>query len=67
MSVAVLEKFAMDHYEAGGHWVVECFGADDYQGYLDQAQGDVGQAQVALQSYWQLVQDRYQDVQAEVF
>lgn len=65
--IAELERYALDHYEAGGHWVAECFGAGDYQEYLDQAGGDLALAQAALQAYWIQVQGRYQEVQAEVF
>jgi hypothetical protein len=50
-----LERFARDNYEAGGHWVYECFDSEDYAEYLAEAGGDMGRAKAALRKYWQLL------------
>lgn len=55
--IAELEKYALDNYEAGGHWVYECFDKDDYTEYLDEADGDLGKAKQELKKYWELVKD----------
>ena len=47
-----LEAYAMQHYEAGGHWVVETYGAADYQAVLDEAGGDIDEAKAALKKAW---------------
>jgi len=65
--ISELQRYAQDHYESGGHWVVECFDAGDYQEYLDQASGDIARARRALKRHWQQVQQRCDEVRAEIF
>ena len=53
--IAQLEIYADAHYRDGGHWVVECFGSDDYQGVLDQVGGDMDAAKAVLKRHWELM------------
>ena len=62
-----LAQYALDHYQAGGQWVYECFDAADYQEFLDNAGGDINRARRALRRHWELVQERYEDARAEIF
>ena len=55
--IATLEQYALGNYEAGGHWVYECFDKADYAEYLEEAHGDVLAAKAALKKYWELVND----------
>ena len=52
-----LEQFALAHYEAGGHWVVETHIAEDYQEYLDKAAGDIEKAKKLVREYWKLMNE----------
>jgi hypothetical protein len=52
--VSALEQYALDNYEAGGHWVYECFSKDDYTEYLNEANGDLTIAKAELKKYWEL-------------
>ena len=56
-----LEAYALANYEAGGHWVVECFDDAEYAEYLEEAGGDVEAAKAALKAYWELMVDRERD------
>jgi len=47
-----LEAYAMQHYEAGGHWIVETFGPADYQAIVDAAGGNMAKAKAALKREW---------------
>jgi hypothetical protein len=60
-AIKLLEQYALDNYEAGGHWVYECFGAEDYDQYLTEANGNLSAAMAALKDYWELVCDRERD------
>lgn len=51
----VLEQFALDNYEEGGHWVYETHEACHYQEYLDEAAGDIEKAKQLVREYWELV------------
>ena len=53
-----LEQFAMANYEAGGHWVVECWDAADYNQILEENGGDVELAKEALQRDWELTNEQ---------
>jgi hypothetical protein len=57
----ILEAFASDNYENGGHWVVECFGKADYDRYIEEAKGDLKKACKALKEYWKLIEGRAKD------
>jgi hypothetical protein len=47
-----LEAYALDNYEAGGHWIVETFGPADYQAIVDAAGGNMAKAKTALKKEW---------------
>ena len=49
-----LQQFAMDNYEAGGHWVVECWDAADYNDVLELCGGDVELAKARIQEDWEV-------------
>ncbi len=49
-----LIAFATENYEAGGHWIVECWDAADYNQILEENSGDVELAKEALQRQWEL-------------
>jgi hypothetical protein len=53
-----LQQFAMDNYEAGGHWVVECWDAADYNQVLEDCGGDVEAASAAIQQQWELTNEQ---------
>lgn len=48
-----LQQFAMDNYEAGGHWVAECWDAADYNDVLELCGGDVELAKARIQEDWE--------------
>lgn len=50
----LLEQYACDNYEEGGHWVAETFGKDDYAQALTEG-GDIEGAKVVLRKYWELM------------
>jgi len=58
---ARLEQFALTNYEAGGHWVAECFGPEDYDEYINEARGNLEVAEALLKDYWELVNERERD------
>jgi hypothetical protein len=55
--IQALEKYALDNYEAGGHWVYECFDKSDYAEYLEEAHGNLDEAKAELKKYWELMND----------
>ena len=57
-----LKSFAMQHYEKGGHWVVECFEDSDYQRFLDESKGNLVKAKRELKKDWKLRESLCQDV-----
>lgn len=50
--IKTLEAYAMQHYEAGGHWIVETYGDADYQAVLDEAGDDIVAAKAMLEKAW---------------
>ena len=50
--IKTLEAYAMQHYETGGHWVVETYETADYQAALDAAGGDIDKAKAAIKRAW---------------
>lgn len=50
----ILQQYALDNYEEGGHWVYETHEAADYQGYLDEANGNIAKAKKLVREYWKL-------------
>jgi len=44
-----LYQYALDNYEAGGHWIVECWDAADYNDILEECNGDVAAAKLVIQ------------------
>jgi len=59
--IDTLENFALENYEAGGHWVYETHEAIDYQAWLDEANGDVEAAKGLIHQYWDLMNERQAD------
>jgi hypothetical protein len=59
-----LEQFALDHYEAGGHWVVETHSKEDYIEVLTKAK-TVAKAKKELKKYWKLINHRQADCRFE--
>lgn len=59
--VEALEAFALENYEAGGHWVYETHDRADYEQVLHRAGGDLEEAKAALRQYWGLMNDRRAD------
>ena len=53
-----LQQFAMDNYEAGGHWVVECWDSADYNDVLEECGGDVELAKARIQEDWELTNEQ---------
>lgn len=53
-----LQQFALDNYEAGGHWVYECWDAADYNEVLDGCLGDIELAKEMIQAHWQLTNEQ---------
>lgn len=65
--VEELKQFVLKHYEDGGHWVYETHDDEDYQAVLDDAGGNIDDAKLKLQEYWELISEREQEVRAEIF
>ena len=56
-----LIAYATDCYEAGGHWIVECWDAADYNDLLEEVGGDVELAKAALKQQWELTNEQEQN------
>jgi hypothetical protein len=56
-----LTQFAIDNYEAGGHWVAECWNAADYDEVLEKVGGDVELAKESLKQHWKLINEQEQN------
>jgi hypothetical protein len=61
-NIKTLQAYALDNYEAGGHWVYETHNAADYQEILDDAGGNVGAAKKAIREYWELIDEVAADI-----
>ena len=57
-----LEAYAMEHYEQGGHWVVESFDKSDYDKYIVLGGGDIAGAKAKLKWFWELKEEICQDI-----
>jgi hypothetical protein len=64
MSVEALKKFAVEHYEDGGHWVVETFSTDDWEWWLANS-NSLEAAKVSLQGHWEFMVEREADCSFE--
>ena len=53
-----LEQYALDNYEAGGHWVVECFDKEDYLEIIAEAGCDLVEAKTLLRTHWEIMCER---------
>jgi hypothetical protein len=51
----ILQQYALDNYEEGGHWVYETHEAADYQEYLDEAKGSIAKAKKLVRDHWKLM------------
>lgn len=56
-----LETYALNNYDAGGHWVYETYGKADYMALLASV-GSVDNAKQYLKEYWEITQDQYEDI-----
>ena len=61
-AVATLRQFALDNYEAGGHWVYETHEDADLQEYIDEAAGDITKAKVLVRHLWELTESVGNDI-----
>jgi hypothetical protein len=52
-----LQEFALDHYEQGGHWVIDVFTKEDYDWYLNRATS-MSEAREELQKYWTIIEEQ---------
>ena len=52
-----LKQYALDNYEAGGHWVFETFSDADYAEVLSICQS-IEAAKKALKRDWELCEER---------
>lgn len=59
-----LEQFALDHYEAGGHWVVETYSKEDYIDVLTKTK-TVAKAKKELKKYWKFINERQAECRFE--
>lgn len=59
-----LEQFALDHYEAGGHWVVETYSKEDYIEVLTKEK-TVAKAKKELKKYWKFINERQAECRFE--
>jgi len=50
-----LYQYALDNYEAGGHWIVECWDAADYNDILEECNGDVAAAKLVIRDQWEMI------------
>jgi len=61
----ILEAYALEHYEEGGHWVYETHEFADYLDYLADANWDINVAIQRMVSYWQLMNMQRKECQYE--
>lgn len=59
--IETLKAYAAAHYEDGGHWIAETYGAADYRAALAQAGNDLEKAKAALKKKWCLLNARQAD------
>ena len=53
-----LKAYAMEHYEAGGHWIFETYSDADYQREIDFAGGSFAKAKKALKLEWKIINEQ---------
>lgn len=58
LNVDLLKRYALDNYDLGGHWVVECWDTVDYQQVLYRCKNDLEEAKLELRAYWKLVNEQ---------
>lgn len=64
-AVKELERYALEHYEAGGHWVYECWVDEDYDSLLKAKGMDLKAAREYLQYYWELTNEQQAETRWE--
>jgi hypothetical protein len=64
--IKALEVYALNNYDAGGHWVYETYGRGDYLSLL-LAVDSLDDAKQYLKDYWELQQEQYEDISATAF
>lgn len=57
-NVQLLEKYAYDNYDLGGHWVAECWSTEDYEELLYDCKNDLEEAKLELRAYWERVNEQ---------
>lgn len=57
-TLRALEQYAVDNYEAGGHWVVECFDRKDYLNIIERTGCDLNEGKVLLRAHWETMCER---------
>ena len=59
--IKALETYALNNYDAGGHWVYETYGKGDYLSLL-LGVSSLDEAKQYLKDYWEITQDQYEDI-----
>ena len=62
-----LQEFALTNYENGGHWIVECWGVEDYEELLDEEGNSLVRARREMKRCWKMWNERQKDATSEIF
>ena len=54
-NVEELEQYALDNYEAGGHWVYETYSRAEYVDALECSAYDLDAAKKRIREHWELL------------
>ena len=65
--VDALMRYAIKHYHKGAHWIIETYDLEDYERALDEMGGNLTRAKAYLREIWEIKEERYREVQAEIF
>lgn len=52
-NVQLLEQYAYDNYDLGGHWVAECWSTEDYEELLYDCKNDLEEAKLIVRACWE--------------
>jgi galactokinase len=58
LAIDVLERYALENYQEGGHWVYETHGKADYLEALEEAGFDLEKTKANLKDYWELMNEQ---------
>ena len=64
-TVALLEQFARDHYEVGGHWIYETYSDEEYREAYRKANNDLEVTKQQLRHTWELWESVYGEMRYE--